>query len=169
VQLDPVQVAPVPASFGEIVNAVVAVTSPRSLFAASKARAVYDRDTPAAIVAVVGSMTIRSGAPAITVSVAVPLTVPLEAVIVCWPAVDDVHVVFVPVAGAQLAPPLADQVGTKSDRGFPNASLPVAVNVSLCPATMVAVFGPILMVASGPAVTVRVASAETPPLETVTV
>jgi hypothetical protein len=82
VQLDPEHVAPVPAPLGAMAKAVVDVTSPRSTFEASNARTVYGRGVPAVTVAAVASMTMWSGAPAITVSVAVPLTGPLVAVIV---------------------------------------------------------------------------------------
>jgi hypothetical protein len=169
VQLDAEHVAPVPAPLGAMAKAVVDVTYPRSPFEASNARTVYDRGVPAVTVAAVASMTMWSGAPAITVSVAVPLTPPPVAVIVYVPAAVVVQVAVVPLAGAQVAPGLADQVGAKPETPLRNASMPVAVNPWLPPATIVAVAGSSLMLTRSDATTVRVAVAVIAPLDAVMV
>jgi hypothetical protein len=169
VQLEPVHVAPVSPPFGAMLNAVSAVLSPRSLFATSNAWTVYDRDVPAATVALVGSMTTWSGAPAITVSVAVPLTGPLFAVTVYVPTVVDVQVVSLPVTGSQFAPALADQAAAKLGTLLPKASVPLTAKTWFPPATIVALSGSTFTFARSDATTVRVALAEKPPLDAVTV
>jgi phage-related tail fiber protein len=85
------------------------------------------------------------------------------------PAAVDVQVVVVPLAGAQVAPWPADQVGAKPERPLANASVPVAVNPWLPPATMVAVAGSSVTLARSDATTVIVAVALIVPLDAVMV
>ncbi len=75
---------------------------------------------------------------------------------------------LVPLAGAQLAPLLADHAGTTGTL-LPNASAPVAVKAWLPPATMLAVAGATVIVASAAAVTTSVEVAVFPAYVAVTV
>jgi hypothetical protein len=102
------------------------------------------------------------GGGTVTVSVAVPLTGPLLAVVVNVPAAVDAQVVLVPLAGAQVAPLLMDHAGSKPRTPLPNASVPVAVKPWLPPATMLAVAGVTTMFASAPGVTSSVEVAISP-------
>ena len=111
---------------------------------------------------------VRTGG-AVTVMLAVPLTVPLEAVTVkgppaAAPAVNSPDPLTVP-------PPLTDQVNFGCGlSGWPNWSTPVAVNCAVLPVWTEALAGAtVIVVRTGGAITTTLAMALTVPLVAVTV
>ena len=135
---------------------------------ASRPAAVNSCVAPMARFPTVGvTMTVRSG-PAVTVTDAAPEILPMTArtvpakVPATVPAVNRPELLMVP-------PPAAtDQVGA-IETGLPVASWPAAVNCWVALVARVVVPGVTVMVASGPAVTVTVAVAVTPPTLATTV
>jgi hypothetical protein len=105
----------------------------------------------------------------VTVTVAVPETVPLEACTVFGNVPVAVPAVNKPVVLLMVPPPATtDHVGVMAT-GLPEASFPAAVNCRVVPLVTKAGFGVTTIEANGPAMTVTVAVPVTPPLLAVTV
>ena len=107
---------------------------------------------------------------AVTVTLALPCTVPLVAVTVNGPPALE-PAVKSPDDGSTAPPPLTDHVNEGCGfTGWPNWSLPVAVNCCVAPVWTVAEAGDtVIVVSTGEAVTVTLAVPLTLPLDAVTV
>ena len=160
----PVEALMVPGGLVVDQTGVMATTLP----AASRPTAVNCCCAPMASVTGLGVTVMVASGPGVTLTVAVPKIAPEVARTLLAKAPTVVPAVKSPVEALMVPGGLVvDQTGVMATT-LPAASRPTAVNCCCAPMASVAGLGVTVMVASGPAVTVTVASAVRPPQVTLT-